>query len=201
MVNELKDRQPRLVIKGNRIQYGGEELANLTADATADPKGIDLKFRDADSVLEGVYTADRDSFKICLNKRIEGVKERPTSFVTKDREDLRLLVFPRETESEAGADGLTGYIGVMLAIDAEKKAVVITGTMDASPAKKAGVKMDDVLVAVDNGPVAELQSAVKAVRGIKPGSELTLRIRRAEKEIDIKVKVGVLPFKFLAGLD
>jgi uncharacterized protein (TIGR03067 family) len=199
--NELKDRQARLVIKGDRILYASEEIASFSVDAKADPKSIDLKFKGSDAVIEGVYAAERDRLKICLNKRAEGVKERPRGFDTKDQDGFRLLVLRRETEADADSDGLTGFIGVMLAFDAEKKSVTIAGTLDASPAKKAGLAKDDVLMAVNNVAVANLQSAVESVRGLKPGSELTLRIQREGKEKDINVKVGVLPFKFLIGSD
>lgn len=198
-VNEFKDRQPRLVIKGDRIQYGAEELAQFTADPNADPKSIDMKFGKSDAVIEGVYAADRDSFKICLNKQVEGVKERPREFGTKDKDGFRLLVFRRETEADAGSDGLTGYIGVMLAI--ENKEVTITGILDDSPAKKAGIQKGDVFLATNNVAVSDLMSAVESVRGLKPGSELTLRVRRDGKERDVTVKAGVLPFRFLVGLD
>lgn len=200
-VNEFKDRQPRLVIKGDRIQYGSEELAQFTADSTADPKSIDMKFGKSDAVIEGVYAADRDSLKICLNKQVEGVKERPREFGTKNRDGFRLLVLRRETEADAGSDGLTGYIGVMLAFNAEKKEVAITAALDDSPAKKAGIQKDDVFLATNNVAVSDLMSAVESIRGLKPGSELTLRVRRDEKERDVTMKVGVLPFRFLVGLD
>src|SRR5437868_2897750 len=39
---DLDNAQPRWVIKGNKVRYGGEELAQLTVDATATPKLIDL---------------------------------------------------------------------------------------------------------------------------------------------------------------
>ncbi len=200
-VNELGDRQPRVVIKGDRIQYGGMELALLSADTGANPKIIDLKFGGSDSAVEGVYAVDGDKLRICVNKRIEGVKERPTSFATKGHEDWRLLVFRREKKSEADSDGLTGFIGLMLAFDGARKEVTIAGTLDASPAKKAGAKKDDIVVAVNNAAVSDLLATVDAVRGLKPGTELTLRIRRGKKESDITVKVGVMPFKYVAGLD
>jgi uncharacterized protein (TIGR03067 family) len=199
--NELKDRQPRLVIKGDRILYGTEEVARFTVDLKADPKSIDVKFNGSDGVIEGVYAAERDSLKICLNKRAEGVKERPRGFDTKDQEGFRLLVLRRETDADADSDGLTGFIGVMLAFDAEKKAVTVNGTLDASPAKKAGLVKDDLLLAVNNAAVSDLHAAVESVRGLKPGSELSVRIQRNGKEKDVTVKVGVLPFKFLIGTD
>jgi len=43
----------------------------------------------------------------------------------------------------------------------------------------------------------DLQTTVRTIRQVKPGTELTLRIRRGEKEQDVKVKVGVLPFFLL----
>jgi hypothetical protein len=42
-----------------------------------------------------------------------------------------------------------------------------------------------------------LQETIELVRQLKPGSEAVMRIRRAGKEQDITVKVGVAPFVFL----
>src|SRR5262245_62797978 len=53
--------QPRWVVKGDSIHYGGEAIITLTADATTTPRIIDLKFRDPDRVYEGVYAAEKDT--------------------------------------------------------------------------------------------------------------------------------------------
>src|SRR5437879_5518581 len=53
-------RQIRWVIKGDKVFYGGEELANLTLDAAANPKCIDLGLIKAKRVHEGIYKLEKD---------------------------------------------------------------------------------------------------------------------------------------------
>ena len=48
---EVTTRQPRWVIVGDTVLYGGRPLARLAADPKASPKIIDLKFR-PDRVFE-----------------------------------------------------------------------------------------------------------------------------------------------------
>src|SRR5262245_11217209 len=81
----------RWVIKGNKVLYGGAELAVLTLDVTTMPQSMDLGFLNPKRVLEGVYAVDEDTLKICVNRQTEGVKERPLGFSTEGKPDWRLL--------------------------------------------------------------------------------------------------------------
>src|SRR3954453_20326077 len=44
--------QPRWVVKGDTVYYGGESVIRFTADPSTSPRVIDLKFRDPDRVYE-----------------------------------------------------------------------------------------------------------------------------------------------------
>src|SRR5438874_7756146 len=94
--------QPRWVIKGDKVFYGGEELATLSADPKTTPKVIDLKFREPAGTYEGVYEVEKDSLRVCLNKRADA-KDRPAKLSTKDQPDWRLLVFVRDKAPPASA--------------------------------------------------------------------------------------------------
>jgi hypothetical protein len=59
------------------------------------------------------------------------------------------------------------------------------------------VKKDDILQKINSQDVPDLQSAVRWFRGSKPGSAVTLTVKRADKEVEVKVKVGILPFSLL----
>ena len=87
--------QPRWVIKGEKVFYGGEEIAQLTADPTTTPRVIDLKFREPDRTYEGIYAVEKDTLKVCINTRSDA-KDRPSKLATKDQAEWRLLVFERE---------------------------------------------------------------------------------------------------------
>jgi uncharacterized protein (TIGR03067 family) len=195
----LPDPRPVLVIKGDKLIYGGEEIAHVAADPATDPKVIDLKFASPERVYEGIYSIEKDTLKVCLNGRSEGAKERPTSLSVKDHPARRLLTFERAKAEDAG--GGTGFVGVSLRFDADTNEVIVNAPLDNTPASKAGLRKDDVVLQVGGAKVADLQLAIKAVRAAKPKSDLVLRIRRGDKEQDVTVKVALLPFGILAGLE
>src|SRR5438876_164020 len=51
----------------------------------------------------------------------------------------------------------------------------------------------DVIVKMNGKKVDDLNDFVQAVRDTKPGETIVLAVLRADKEVEIKVKVGKLP--------
>ena len=197
----LGKSQARLVIDGARVLYGGEEIAALTADPKATPKSIDLTFPDPKRTYEGIYSVEADMLKVCLNVQTDGVKQRPQDFSTEDKENPRVLVFRRDkAEAADKAVGLTGFVGLALGFDDDRKEVIVSAVIEKSPAEKAGLQKEDVVLKVGDMAVTDLDSAISAVRAKKPGSELAIRVRRDGKEQDVAVKVGLMPFEMVAHL-
>jgi uncharacterized protein (TIGR03067 family) len=198
----LGDRQPRWIIKGNKIEYGGEELATLNADSGTSPKLFDLHFKTSKKDYEGIYSIEKDTLKICINGKTTEIKERPDTFSTKDKEHFRVYVFERDKAEKADPfEGLTGFVGVALRYDGDKKQIIVMDTIEGSPAKRDGLKKDDIVLKIGDTPATELQPTVEAVRQNKPGSNLVIRVERDGKEKDITIKVGVIPFQFLGLLE
>lgn len=87
-----------------------------------------------------------------------------------------------------------GAIGVQLKIDDGK--VIIVDAVKDSPAEKAGLKADDVLLKVndfkvkDNAESDDLQETVKQLVKHKPGEKVKLTVKRGEKEMVVEVTVG-----------
>jgi uncharacterized protein (TIGR03067 family) len=197
-VRELPEKPLRWVIKGNTVYYGGEELAVLTVDPATTPPSVDLGFLSPKRSYEGVYVVEKDTLKICFNKQTDGVKERPLDFTTEDKPDRRLFVFKRVTAKDVDPnEGLTGYVGMMIRKGPEDKGVVVADVFEGSPGQKAGLKKDDFILKINDMEATDLRSVIDMVRRVKPGNELMIRVRRGDKEQDIKVKAGVLPFYFL----
>jgi uncharacterized protein (TIGR03067 family) len=185
-------------IKGDKVRYGGQELAGLTLDVTTKPRCIDLKFHNPDRVYEGIYTVESDRLRLCVNSRTEGVKKRPLEYTTKGKSDFRLLVFKRDKDREGDdVTGLGGYVGISIKAQKGGKGVLITDVVKDSPAQKAGLKRDDLLLKVGDLEAGDLQSVVAKTRAAAPGTELALRVKRDDKEQDVTVKVGVVPFFLL----
>jgi uncharacterized protein (TIGR03067 family) len=193
--------QPRWVVQGDKVLYGGEEVARLVADPSTAPRVLDLTFRDPAGVYEGVYAVEKGTLRVCLNGRADA-KDRPSGFSTKDQADWRLLVFEREKEPPADpTEGLAGFAGVQLRLDPDAKAVAVDAALKGSPAVKAGLRKDDVILKVGGTAVAELDAAVRAVRQVKPGGRLVFRVSRGGKEMTVTVTVAAFPFRYVALLD
>lgn len=191
---------PRCEIVGDRLRYGGEELAVIAAEPSVSPKSIDLRFGATNRTREGIYAREKETLKICLNRRTEGVKERPHVFSTRGRDAWRLLVFRRVAEGE-GEGIMQGFVGLALDFDEAKKEIVVETVLEDAPAAKSGLKRGDVVLAVGGAAVADVRAAVTAVHVAKPGELLPIRVRRDGETKEIPVRVGVMPFTLIADLE
>jgi uncharacterized protein (TIGR03067 family) len=183
--------RPRFQIVGDKIRYGGEDVAVLDADAGASPRSVDLRFTAPMRTYEGIYARQGATLKICLNGRVDGAKERPDAFSTRGKDAWRLLTLRRLAEGEADR-AEPGFVGLALRLDNERKEVVVQGILEDSPAAKAGLKEGDVLLAIAEAEVATLPAAVEAVRRTRPGDTLTLRIRRDGEASEVRARVAAL---------
>jgi len=96
-----------------------------------------------------------------------------------------------------------GYLGVTiqdLAPDVAEqfhlksgRGAIVTDVSPDSPAAKAGLKGDDVVLDFAGQPVTDSRALSFAVAGTEPGKEETVRILRDGKEENLTVKVGEQP--------
>jgi uncharacterized protein (TIGR03067 family) len=186
---------PSWVIKGDKVLYGGEDLAVLSVDPTTTPKCIDLAFVQPKRVVEGVYSLEKDKLTICVNRTTAGPRERPLDFEIKDKPERRRLIFQRAKAGDT--ENLSGFVGIAISVDQVQKAVVIGQVIPGSPAQKAGLQKGDTLVRIGTGVPTDLKGAIGLVQQVRPGSDLTIRVERGGKEQDIRVRVGVVPFYLL----
>src|SRR5205814_9697523 len=113
---------------------------------------------------------------ICVNARADGPKERPSDFTTKDNEARRLFVFQRQKpDAGDGTDEAPGFAGIQIAKDPDEKGVLVVGAIARSPAEKAGLKKDDLIVKGGGEAVTDLKQAADRVRQVRPGKDPLLR--------------------------
>jgi serine protease Do len=74
-----------------------------------------------------------------------------------------------------------------------KEGILISQVAPGSPAEKAGLKVGDIIVAVDGEKVREVRDLQFKIMKTPPGTEVTLTIIRRGKEQTIKAKVGEMP--------
>lgn len=84
-----------------------------------------------------------------------------------------------------------GWLGVFL--DPASEAAVVTGVVDGSPAQKAGIVAQDVIVAVNDTATPTREALVAAVRTHKAGDKVRLKVQRDGKERFLVVTLGERP--------
>ena len=75
----------------------------------------------------------------------------------------------------------------------DTEGALIAGIMRGSPADKGGVHTGDVLLAVNGKPVSDSQTMIEHIAALQPGSKATLKLRRANRDINIAVTIGKRP--------
>ncbi len=75
----------------------------------------------------------------------------------------------------------------------EDAPVKVVGLFDDGPAAKAGIKEGDTIVKVADKETKNLEALGKVMRTLKPGQTVTVKVKRDDKEMDIKVTLGKRP--------
>jgi carboxyl-terminal processing protease len=91
-------------------------------------------------------------------------------------------------EFMANLDGSFGGIGAEVAI--RKDQLTVVSPLKGSPAKEAGLRAGDVIVAIDDKDTSEmsLSEAVSLMRG-EPGTKLTLIVTRSSQRDPLKIAI------------
>jgi serine protease DegQ len=91
-----------------------------------------------------------------------------------------------------GVQDITKELAESLKLD-RTSGVLISQVERGGPADRAGVKLGDVLVAVNDSPVADSIGMLNLVAALSPGSRARLRLLRERSAIDVTVTVGRRP--------
>uniref|UniRef100_A0A7V3PT05 Do family serine endopeptidase n=1 Tax=candidate division WOR-3 bacterium TaxID=2052148 RepID=A0A7V3PT05_UNCW3 len=96
-----------------------------------------------------------------------------------------------------------GYLGVRVQeLNAELRralklktedGILISDVLNNTPADKAGVKIGDVIIEVDNQPVKGVEQFRNLIASLKPGTEVVLKIIRSGNEINKKAVLAEFP--------
>jgi serine protease DegQ len=70
------------------------------------------------------------------------------------------------------------------------RGAIIGAIERGSPAEKSGMKLGDVIVAVDGREVANTSAALAAIAEIPPGKSVPVRVQRRNQDVSLEVQVG-----------
>jgi serine protease Do len=88
--------------------------------------------------------------------------------------------------------GSGGYLGLATEMNA-LGALEVVEVIANSPSEKAGVKMGDIILALNGEAMTDLPQFTHAVRVKPAGEEVQLRLRHPDGERDVKIKLGTRP--------
>ena len=136
---------------------------------------IPIEFSDSKGALAGAWVA-------CAGLGAEPVAVGVVSVPTRTIPDKSGFDLP-------SADA--GYLGV--APGPGNGGVRILQVLPKTGADKAGLKADDIVILLAGKAVSDPKDFAKEVQKFKMGQEITLKVKRADKELDIKITLGKRP--------
>lgn len=85
-----------------------------------------------------------------------------------------------------------GVVGLGLVLEKVKDKLQVKDLSKGSGADLAGVKVDDIIVNLEQKKVAELKDIAEILAGKKAGDEVKLTVKRAGKDLELTVKLAIL---------
>ena len=85
-----------------------------------------------------------------------------------------------------------GVVGLGLVLEKAKDKLQVKDVSKGGGADLAGVKVDDIIVNLEQKKVAELKDIAEILAGKKPGDEVKLTVKRAGKDVELTVKLAIL---------
>jgi carboxyl-terminal processing protease len=122
--------------------------------------------------------SDREQGYRAIKEMLETLNDPYTRFMNPDEF--------REFNSERA--GQRVGVGIQLGTDETTKQIVIIAPVEGTPAARAGIISQDVIIKIDGKSTAGIgvNAAVKMIRG-KAGTDVTLTIQRGDKTIDYRL--------------
>ncbi|HLU78542.1 MAG TPA: trypsin-like peptidase domain-containing protein [Burkholderiaceae bacterium] len=74
-----------------------------------------------------------------------------------------------------------------------QEGLIVAGVLRGSPAHQAGLRVGDIVLALDDEPLADSIAFLNAVAPLKPGEAVQLTVLREGREYKMKVEVGERP--------
>jgi serine protease Do len=75
----------------------------------------------------------------------------------------------------------------------EAKGALVADVTTPSPAAEAGIKSGDTILSVNGVKIADSRDLARQIAAFAPGTKVDLNVLRAQKEVNIPVKLGLLP--------
>lgn len=105
-----------------------------------------------------------------------------------------LRVVEQLRDSAAGTERTEAYLGVGLGDRRDGgQGAVITMVQEGSPAERAGLEVDDIVVSLDRAPIDGQAGLIAAVRDRSPGDEVVIEVRRGDEMLSLTAQLARRP--------
>jgi serine protease Do len=94
-------------------------------------------------------------------------------------------------KKEEGQGAFTGIVFVPNVV--ERTPPYVEEVLDGSPAAKAGVKPDDLVVYLDGEPVVSIAAFKEMVLKMRPATIVKVEVRRGDKLVPVEITLGEIP--------
>ena len=88
---------------------------------------------------------------------------------------------------------LTAELSESMGLPKDTKGVLLSGVLEGGPASRGGVKLGDILIAVNGHSVEDVRQLLNQIAQISPGNQAQLKILRKGRELDLTVQTGKRP--------
>ncbi len=102
---------------------------------------------------------------------------------------------PKEGKASAdpGRAAVSVYFGSIPSYDDSDKGVKLTGVRDGSPAEKAGLKANDVIIKFGDKTIGTIYEYTEQLGNYKPGDVVDVVVKRGDAEVTLKVTLAPRP--------
>jgi len=102
----------------------------------------------------------------------------------------------KPTSKDKKNEGQGGFTGIVFVPNVvERTPPYVEEVLTDSPAAKAGLNPDDLVVYLDGEPVVSIAAFKEMILKTRPGTVVKLEVRRGDKLVPVEVTLGDLPKK------
>ena len=100
------------------------------------------------------------------------------------------LTFVDAPPQLATSGGYGAYLGTVPDMSESPGGVRLSGVRSGSPADQAGIRAGDIIIQIAKFPVADLYAMTDALRALKPGDTVAIKVRRGDEVIEVEATLG-----------
>jgi serine protease Do len=172
-----KNSKLTIEFNGDKITINNKPILEFKEDGIT-INSAKIEIGDANRIEMDLIDLEKDFAE--LNKSINPEDIEDISVIKKKPEDGQMII---KTKNKPYT-----YLGI--GTEAHKSGVIIVNVEDSSPAKKAGLEVDDIITKIDDIAIETPGDLTKAIRAKKENDKIEISILRNDKAKKINATLG-----------